>query len=176
MPNGQRHMPNGQKCPERPPETPFGICPAYAKRGLSGPLLPIGAYAGHFSLDLQNLLSPEPELNLGKLTSSTKNGHMPGICQKRGRNGSKVDQNWHMPAIFAGNWHMPGIFVGEVAYLWHMPKSKPRKPPKLPLLAVFLGICPITPKDADLFGPFRAYAWHSGFTATVAGICLGICP
>ena len=78
-------MPNGQKGPTHMP--------------------------GIFSPDLLNLLSPEPELNLGKLTSSTKNRHMPGICQKRGLTGSKAGQM----GIYVAYLLAIGIFV---AYLW----------------------------------------------------------
>jgi len=106
-------MPTGQKWPETHPKTLLAYAehmPKGSRGCVSGPLLPSWHMPGIFSPDLQNLLSPKPDLNLGNLTSSTKNRHMPGICQKRGRTGSKVGEK----GIYVAYLLAIGIYV---AYL-----------------------------------------------------------
>ena len=120
---------------------PLQNMPGICQRGgeaVSGTGLPIWHMPGIFSPHLQKWLSPEPELNLGKLISRAKNRHMPGICPKWGQtapNSTTLAFLWHFCGIFGQfvcHWHMPGISVVFC-----------------PFLALF-----------GPFWPFLAYAWH----------------
>ena len=117
-----------------------GICLRGAE-GVSGKFLPIRHMPGIFLAHLQNLLSPEPDPNLGKSPYSPTNRHMPGICLKTGQTASMVGQLgiygafmghflhicdlghlWGiygafltLRAIFGGLRHMPGIFLSHWA-------------------------------------------------------------